>query len=239
MHCSAQYTLQWNVQQRGCRHLLTRAHAYKSGYGGVHSTNPTFTHATQSAIGQAFQGKVQIDKVSFSDGSVTSVAVMPLEQAAGPGVITWFDLPASASLDGTKELLHGRIFSDTTSAGHDGGASSSSPAAAVCDNIIALTTPGKMGLPLSTVNLKTAGAPNADGSVDITVSSDNFALYVTLTTLANGRFSDNAFMLTQENAAAEQGVLQRVIQFIPFNGSADVALLASSVRVEHVAAYMF
>merc|ERR1712166_349973 len=174
--------------------------------------------------------------------------------AAGPGVITWFDLPAaaSASLDGTKQLLQGRLYDDAHAnanadlsgggggKGNGDGASSSMPA--VCNNIIALTTPGNMKLPHATVTVQAASSANADGSVDVTVTADTVALYVTLTTRAHGRFSDNAFMLTTDDqhaagteaaaaaaARSGDGALQRVIKFIPFNGSADIALLASSI----------
>lgn len=182
--------------------------------------------------GLAFTGKVQIDKVLFSDGSVSSVVEMPLKMAKGPGVITWFDLPASAALDGTKELLHGQIFA--------AAAVGSGEHQSACDNIIALTTPGNMVLPQATVTLKTATVANEDGSIDVTVRSNNFSLYVTLTTLANGRFSENAFMLTRNDQLSSAAVgFQRVITFIPFNGSVDISLLATSIRVEHVAAYMF
>lgn len=65
----------------------------------------------------------------------------------------------------------------------------------------------------------------------ITVSADHVALYVTLTTLAQGRFSDNAFLLLPGAAQARQ------IEFVPFTGF-DFAELKSSLRVEHVAGYM-
>ena len=50
-----------------------------------------------------------------------------------------------------------------------------------------------------------------------------------LTTLANGRFSDNAFLMTPAKPLT--------IQFVPF-GDLDLAKLKASLRVEHVAAYL-
>jgi beta-mannosidase len=51
---------------------------------------------------------------------------------------------------------------------------------------------------------------------------------VTLTTLAQGRFSDNAFCMTPGTIT---------IDFIPFAGF-DLTELKSSLRVEHAATYM-
>jgi beta-mannosidase len=74
--------------------------------------------------------------------------------------------------------------------------------------------------------------PTPDGSVNVTVRTDALALYVTLTTLAQGRFSDNAFLMLPV-----PGVV--ALQFVPVAGvPADVAVLTSSLRVEHVATYM-
>ena len=52
-----------------------------------------------------------------------------------------------------------------------------------------------MALPKANVKFTVATVANVDGTVDITVTTDKVAVYVTLTTLANGRFSDNAFLL--------------------------------------------
>ena len=58
------------------------------------------------------------------------------------------------------------------------------------------------------------------------------ALYVTLTTLAEGRFGDNAFLLTPHMGEV-------TVPFVPVGAAgADVALLTSSLRVEHLAMYL-
>jgi hypothetical protein len=71
----------------------------------------------------------------------------------------------------------------------------------------------------------------SNGDITITVSTTATALYVVLTTLANGRFSDNAFML-------ETGE-PRALQFIPWGAASDakvtLALLKRSLRLEHLA----
>lgn len=79
---------------------------------------------------------------------------------------------------------------------------------------------------------------------------------MTLTTLAAGRFSDNAFLLLPTTTGGEDGgnahvgekrePIQRfataadgstVLEFIPWGefGEAEAKLLASSLRVEHLA----
>ena len=86
-----------------------------------------------------------------------------------------------------------------------------------------------MTLPHANVTFTVADAPSArDGTVPITVTSDAFALYVTLTTLAQGHFSDNAFVM-------QPGTQQ--LSFVPVAGF-QLAELASVLRVEHAAAYM-
>ena len=77
------------------------------------------------------------------------------------------------------------------------------------------------------------GQPASDGShVTITLTSDSPALYVVLTTAAQGRFSDSAILLEGGVTAA------REVDFLPWDGPLDatkVALLRSTLRVEHLA----
>ena len=91
--------------------------------------------------------------------------------------------------------------------GYDGGESPSSP------------SPPKQG---------PNDAPNDDGSVDIAITSSAVAMYATFTTLAHGRFSDNAILLLPGATT---------IQFIPF-GPLQMDALRTSLRVEHVATYL-
>ena len=53
--------------------------------------------------------------------------------------------------------------------------------------------------------MQVAPNKNADGTVDVMVTTDNLALYVTLTTLAQGYFSENAYVAP----ACHVGVLCR------------------------------
>ena len=106
------------------------------------------------------------------------------------------------------------------------GAVGASGAADASLNEILLTPPAALALPPAAVTATVAQAANADGTVDVTLKANATALYVTLTTAAQGRFTDNAFAVT---AAAAQ-----VVQFVPFDGF-DKGELERTLRVEHLA----
>ena len=109
----------------------------------------------------------------------------------------------------------------------------SSPSlASPIENVVLLAPPVAMlPLPAANVSASVAAAPSPDGrSCAVSVSADATALFVTLTTLAQGRFSDNSFVLAKGAVAA--------LQFLAFGAApADCDLLASTLRVEHVALY--
>ena len=86
-------------------------------------------------------------------------------------------------------------------------------------NVLPLTAPGQFQLPVATVAIDAVGA---DGT--ITLSSTATAVYVWLSTLAHGRFSENGIVLLSGKTT---------VRFVPF-GDLDVATLKSSLRVEHL-----
>jgi hypothetical protein len=101
-------------------------------------------------------------------------------------------------------------------------------------NEILLAPPKNLTLPVVIVTAVVASFANSDESVDITITTTGgAAVYVVLTTKAQGRFSENAFMITEDGAAAAAGVLTKTVQFIPW-GELELTLLRSSVRVEHL-----
>jgi len=102
----------------------------------------------------------------------------------------------------------------------------------VNENLQLLAPPSSLALPLANVTCVVAsGVPPrpSDGAIQVTVSSDAFALYVFLTTLAQGRFEENFFYMS--------GPLTKSVWFIPFQGFLLEDLM-SSLRVEHVAEYL-
>ena len=92
-----------------------------------------------------------------------------------------------------------------------------------------LTIPGNMKLPRAAVTAVVLDpAPDAT-SATVQVTTDAPALYVTLTTLAQGRFSKNAVLL-RSNSTLD-------ISFVAF-GELDVDLLRSTLVVEYVNKYL-
>jgi beta-mannosidase len=97
----------------------------------------------------------------------------------------------------------------------------------IAENFELLQPPSALVLPTTTVTATVSPSVNPDGSVDITLTTSNTAIFVTMTTLAQGRFSDNAIFLSPGNTT---------ISFIPWS-TLDLALLTSSLRVEHAGTY--
>ena len=156
-----------------------------------------------------------VSKVAFATGAATPVHTeAALALPAGPGAGKFFAI--DAAIDGHDYILHATV--------------TAADGALLTDNWVPLLPPANWtSLPQARVTFAVAAAPNADGSVDIAVTSNALAAYVVLTTLAQGRFSDNAFMLPPGT---------RTIQYIPFGDVTDFDALVSSLRVEHAAAYM-
>ena len=186
--------------------LFTRVFATCGSGGNCMVKNDHFEALTGASL--------SVSKIELSTGAVTSVYSEPaLSLPAGPGAASFFTI--DATIDGSAYVLRAVV---TNASG-----------AVLTDNLIPLLPPANWtGLPKATVTFAIAPAPNADGSIDITLTSDGTAAYVVLTSLAQGRFSDNAFMMLPSAPAT--------VQYIPFY-SADFDLLSSTLRVEHMRSY--
>lgn len=159
-----------------------------------------------------FNGTLEINSVAFDTGSLAPLFSQTLAMPAGAGVTQFFTL--KQPVDGTKHIVTATITST------DGKV--------VSHNVIPFATPANMALRKATVGFQVSGSVNPDGSVDIKINTDAPAVFVTLTTLAQGRFSDNALLLLPQSPLT--------VRFIPFD-TLDLNLLKSSLRVEHVASY--
>ena len=176
-----------------------------------------------------------ISSLEFASGAVVPLRTLSFSGAtalaAGPGVVHYFDVPLD-NVTGATHLLTALCTA------YEGAASPPDVAMPVWAptplgaagvprvlsfNEIALAPPHAMVLPTATVSAITASVANVDGTVDIGLTTDKTALYVTLTTQASGRFSDNAFAL----------ISAATVRFIPF-GALDLKLLRSTLRVEHL-----
>jgi len=89
-----------------------------------------------------------------------------------------------------------------------------------------LTPPKSLMLPKPTVTF-TVLCDADHGIPEVNIVTDELALFVGLTTQAQGRFDDNFFILPSG---------QKKVTFIPF-GRLDCNLLMDTTRIEHVALY--
>lgn len=155
-----------------------------------------------------FAGNATLTVVNMLNGDSKLLHGETLSLAAGAGVTHFFDIDTSA-LDTSTDIVIASVYDD------DG--------AIVSSNVVTLELPQNLTLLKASVNAVVLSneKTEADGAIRVRVTSDVPALYVTLTTLAHGRFSDQAFLLNKE----------RVVEFYPFlDGQLDV--LKSSLRVE-------
>merc|ERR1712070_1073430 len=97
--------------------------------------------------------------------------------------------------------------------------------------MVQIVAPKKLVAAKAKVTAKVAKKANADGTIDVTVTSDRVAIFVTLTTLAQGRFSDNCFLHPAGS---------KTVQFVPVDSStaaAEIATLTTSLRIDHHSMY--
>lgn len=181
---------------------------------GKSSSGTSVACYIKNDLPRVFTGEVDVSSVAFKTGEMKSFKVMQVSMPAGAGTIQWFEVEGIELGSLGKEAM--LIVTVTESGGK-----------VVCDNAVGFTAPKNMNLPQAHVSARVADKQNEDGTIDIDVVADAFALYVTLTTLAQGRFEDNAFVMLP-------GV--RTMKFLPFAGF-DAAELRRSLRVEHVATY--
>ncbi len=182
---------------------------------------------------KGFNGVLKLTALNVSNSALIAVNSTAVSLHAGAGAATWLcatggGSPLDETCDSWSDLLaplgaapdQAVLITELLSA--DGTVQYSS--------FELLSTPADMldALPKATVTA-TVGTPSANGSsVPVTVSTDGAALFVGLTTAAHGRFSRNFFILPQGHVS---------VDFIPF-GILDTAMLAATLRVEHVRSYL-
>jgi beta-mannosidase len=176
-------------------------------------------------------GTGSLSLLHVATGTRTPVFTYPINLPRGGGQSTWFCANSTVDVLTTACPPWPTILAAAGCA-TDGSdciallAIADATGTQVVDNFELLNVPSQYTLPAAQVTFA-IGAPAADGTVPITLTASATALFVTLTTLAQGRFSDNALLLTPGATT---------VSFIPWAGF-DAAQLASSLRVEHVASY--
>ena len=161
-----------------------------------------------------YSGAVTISAVRLSDGHTTSLWSDTVTLGPGPGAMAWMHMPGLASLNASESVV--------TAVAQDGNAT-------VCSNVVLLAPPKQLDLPKATVQVQFR---KDDDPFSITLVSDQVALFVTLTTQAAGRFSDNAFLMPRGEVE---------VTFIPFVEvtSELKAQLKATLRVEHTSMYRY
>eukprot|EP00039_Didymoeca_costata_P021562 m.2498 g.2498 ORF g.2498 m.2498 type:complete len:975 (-) comp2531_c0_seq1:113-3037(-) len=160
-----------------------------------------------------FNGTVTLTSYEhFGDGTGKVIFEKQMSLAEGPGPVEWFNV---STINGNKTATISTVKDEEGNV--------------ISEHMIQLVRPNSICVPAANVSFKIADKPNADGTVDITVVSDKVALWVTLTTYAQGRFSDNAFFLPATT---------KTIQYIPMSSAVnDFDVLKQSLRIEDFSMY--
>lgn len=212
-------------QVRGGRwkplHYWLAAHLFadvRATCGGVYRSTEHVCYVRNDRAGLPFSGVVTLTTYELlGDGTPVTWATQPAVLGAGPGAVLWFGTPGNTLPNGNTTVLVATV----TEAG----------GAIVSSHMVQLTAPRNLLAPRATLSLSIAPAANADGSVNVTVTADRVALFVTLTTQAQGRFTDNCFLLPATS---------RTVRFVPFSDgthAVDVATLRETLRVEDHSTY--
>lgn len=168
---------------------------------------------------KAFSGKLLLQTTAFANGTVTTACEQQVSLAAGAGTLEYLECPQLAAFDDSREHVLEAIVTDV-----EGELQSR--------NVIPLTTPEHMALKTAKVSVSAIRDLNGDLVAD--VKTEAVAMYVTLTTLAHGRFEDNAFLLRPPG---------RKVKFLVADpsphASQDEAFekFQASLRVEDASAY--
>ena len=196
-------------------HYWLRAHLFTARFisCGVSSTAPTPTPVcyVKNDVHQAVQAQVTVIATHLRNASQQRTLYdAPMALEAGPGVQRWFDLLA---VEASEWVVEGWVRDGVT-----GEVLARNWWVGAPPFKLAL---GKVGL---TVRVMGGGRVNDAGEVDVEVRKEGsgVALWVTLTTRAAGRFSENAFVMKGDRA---------VVQFVPWDGF-EVGELTESLRVE-------
>ena len=152
---------------------------------------------------RSFAGAVTIDAVDVATGRVRPLLSKPISLAPGPAVVERFSAPLGA-VDATRTLCLIKCVDDA--------------GVVVSSSELILARPADLRLPVARIKYKARGR-------EVVLETNATALFVVLTTRAQGRFADNAFALLPG---------RKTLEFLPF-GTFDAGLFAASLRVEHLA----
>ena len=186
----------------------------------------------------AFTGSLSLSVLHLASGATSPVgAAFPVSLAPGAASMTWTCAGGSGDpySNGCPQLLDTTAAAGCNATGSDCVllvSVADGSGAEVLSSWELLTIPASMSIDASAVITATAAdalQPSPQGPVaTVTVTSDKTAVLVWLSTLAQGRFSDNAFHVPAGKTVT--------VDFI-FFGPPDVSALQSSLRVEAANTY--
>ena len=180
-------------------------------------------YVKNDAAGLAFVGQVEVAALQLIDGTKTVLTTKTFQLAQGAGVSAHFNVDLKG-LDLASIVLIATCynFCDGYNGSEKHRCVDSSPLSV---NEMLFVPPKALQLQQTTVSATVvAQDASTDGSIPIILTARATAVFVVLTTLAQGRFSDNAFTLLPGNTT---------ITFIP-HGPGQRDLLVQSLRVEHM-----
>jgi len=173
-----------------------------------------------------FSGSVVVNAVNLQNGKVSQVLSNPVSLGAGAGTMSWFCLSSNNGACNTYETILPNYGCTAATCVLDVTVTSSTQGV-VSHQVLALLPP--VNLTLSSTSVSFTVAENSIGGADITLTTTGgVAAYAVLTTLAYGRFSDNAMFLLPGTT---------VVHFIPF-GPLQLSQLSDTLRVEYVQTYL-
>lgn len=190
------------------------------GYVGRGQTFVCYVSNGQSTAN--FTGLLNLTTIDLTMGNVNIWRTVPVYAEPGPGTLGWATFTNYTLPNVSTSLLMATLTDNVTGTVFD-------------EHIVHLTAPENLFIPQANLTATVATNPNTDGSVNVTVSSDQVALYVTLTTMAPGRFTDNAFIVLPGTS--------KLVQWLPFfdpngnNAITNLILLNNTLRIEDMSAY--
>ena len=185
-----------------------------------------------------FSGQVTVEALNLLGGKATTLSSMKVSLPAGGGAIGFFcaDKSTSVSAGAPNCTTFADLFKSVPDCSHGTQdcvlnvtvADDAKGGKAISRNILPLALPSALRLP--TANISHTVQETA-GNVEVRLTSSATAMYVWLSTLEQGRFEDNAFVLLP-------GV-EKTVRFMPFAAATTSAkALETSLRVEHLAMYL-
>ena len=234
-----------------CGKEMTSTGAGEYGIGGIagSTANGSALCYIRNDLPTAFTGTVAVDTIHFMSGQTMRLSTVPVSvPATGEhGSVSFFCAANSTKLSRGKPsdcVNFDKLYDlagcangaadcllnvTVTAADDDTG----NPPKQLCRNILPLALPSKLHLPRANVTfvVKETLPHETTGNIELTVTSTATAIYVWLSTLEQGRFSDNAFVLLP-------GVT-KTVWFLSFDEvGTSTAALKKSLRVEHLGMYV-